>query len=130
MSLKSPKRHTYAQRTRANTEGARMLAEAFCRKVEYVVDDAGRSVRKWFPDQLQTYKNDDIARAVSRRRAIEYTDLVDDIPPTAVKYAVTKGWLVLAGGLYWVTAKAAIELKLPPKTADGLTIRFLKPVAA
>lgn len=129
MSTKISKRRTYEQRTRANTVGARMLAEAFTRKIEFT-EVGGDLVRQWRADELQAYKNSDIGSAISRRRAFEHNELLADIPPTAIKYAVTKGWLVLTGGLYWVTEKAAAELKLPRKGHDGLSIRFLKPVAA
>lgn len=120
------KRRSYDQRSRSNTPAAKILAEAVCRKIEYSVDRNGDRVRTWRKDELQTYKNDDIARAVSRRRALEYSDLLEDIPPTAVKYALTKQWLVLSGGFYFVTEKAAAELKLPKRTFDGMTIRFAR----
>lgn len=130
MTTQRRKRRSYEDRTRSNTPAARMLAEAFTRKIEFTPGPDGEFIRVWRPDELQTYKNDDIARAISRRRAFEFHELVGDIPPTAVKYAVTKGWLVQLQGLYWVTEKAAAEFKLPATTADGVRIRFLKAVAA
>jgi hypothetical protein len=41
--------------------------------------------------------------------------MLEFVPPTAIKYCVTKGWIVKAerGGFYHVTRKAAAELDLP-----------------
>lgn len=129
MRQQATRRKSYEVRSRSNTPAAKALAEAFCRKIEYQVGPDGERLRVWRPDELQTYKNDDIASAIARRRAFEYAELLEEIPPTAIKYALTKGWLRLIDGLYWVTEKGAAELKLPRRTFDGVTIRFLKAAA-
>lgn len=116
------KRRSYEVRTRANTAAASILAKAFNPDAKFAADGA----RVWAPEDMQRYKLEDIALALRGKRAVEFEELVEDVPPSAVKYAVTKGWLVkAAAGFYCVTEKAASELRLPRK-ADGLTIRFLK----
>lgn len=123
-------KRTYEQRTRMNTQGARLLAKAFVERPQFIADDAGNMVRQWRAEELQTFKNADIAAVLSGFRALETHELLEGIPPTAIKYAVTKGWLVMdrVAGFYWVTDKAAFDLKLPRKVG-GLTIKFLKMAA-
>lgn len=120
------RRRSYDERSRSNTEAAKILANAFCREIEFTTNEQGDRVRVWRADELQTFKHDDIANAIRRRRALEQVELLEEIPPTAIKYAVTKRWLIQSGGLYFVTDRAAAELSLPRKDGNGATIRFAK----
>ena len=47
--------------------------------------------------------------------------MLGTVPPSAIKYAVTKGWLVpnACKSLYRVTLKGAIELDLPLRFKGG-----------
>ena len=119
-------RRSYETRSRSNTQAAKVLAEAFCRKVEFTATEEGDLVRQWRKDELQTFKHEDIAGALRGKRAFEHNELLAEIPPTAIKYAVTKSYLVQAAGLYFVTEKAAAEFQLPRKAGNGLTIKFAK----
>jgi hypothetical protein len=50
-------------------------------------------------------------------------ELLVCIPPSGVKYAVTKGWLIAnpSNTLFRVTAQGAIDLKLPRTFRGGAT---------
>jgi hypothetical protein len=117
------RRRTWAQRTGANTKAAAVLARAFNEKPIFETRD-GEEWRVW-PANVQSYSNDDIVKAIARQRAIEASELSHELPPTAVKYAVTKGWLVRQGTLLMVTEKAAAELKLPKRGPMG-QIKFAR----
>lgn len=122
------RRTSYEQRTRSNTPAARAIAKAFCARPEVVEDADGFLVRQWKPEEMQTYTQDEVAGALKRKRAVEHNELLEVIPPSAIKYAVTKHWLKPAavGTYYMVTDRAAADLALPRKTAEGWTIRFAK----
>jgi hypothetical protein len=122
------RRRTYEQRTKATTEAARILARAVTQQIEYMTTPEGDRVRVWRPEELQRFTNADIAKGLSYRRAVEHIELLDFIPPTGIKYALTKGWISKdrRAEFYWVTQKGADELNLPRKVG-GITIRFLKP---
>jgi hypothetical protein len=45
--------------------------------------------------------------------------MLGTVPPSAIKYCVTKGWLIPAGTLYRVTLKGAIDLDLPFRFTGG-----------
>jgi len=57
----------------------------------------------------------DIASCLVNRVAVEPNEMLGTVPPSAIKYAVTKGWLLPNDDktLYRVTLKGAIELDLP-----------------
>ena len=62
--------------------------------------------------------------------------MLGTIPPAAIKYMVTKGWIVAndAKSLYRITLKGAIELDLPLRfkggSHHGKRIPFVKIVTA
>lgn len=130
MARKIRKLRSYDARTGRNTAGAAIIAKAFVERPVFLETAEGCMVREWKPEEMQSYSNADIAEAIGGRRAVERDEMLGTIPMSAVKYCVTKGWLWMDRmGLYWVTEKAATELKLPRKSA-GATIRFLKAIPA
>jgi len=117
------RRKTWAQKTRSHTAAARTLAKAFNERPIFEERD-GETWRVW-PKNFQSYGADDVAQAIKRQRAIEESELSHELAPTAVKWAITKGWLVRAGTLLMVTTKARDELKLPLRNDQG-AIKFAK----
>ena len=75
---------------------------------------------------MQSYTNEDMKRALSRRRAVERHELLDHVPPRAICYMQTKGWIQRdpRGGFYHVTRKAWLDLALPGRDREGRRIRF------
>lgn len=120
------KRRSYEERSGMIGRAAKIAAKAVIEKPVFVEDDDGHLIRQWKPEELQRYGNDEIRQALRNRRAVEAEDMLEFVPPTAIKYCVTKGWIVKAerGGFYYVTRKAAAELDLPRKF-QGRTIQFL-----
>jgi hypothetical protein len=121
------RRKTYAQRTRADTRAAAILAAAVSRPVVIEEDVNGFVAREWRAEELQTYKQADIVAALSGQRFFDEEELLQTIPPSAIRYSVSKGWLLKGAiaGTYWVTEKGATELRLPRKVA-GVTLKFAK----
>jgi len=74
----------------------------------------------------QSYTNDDMRRALSRRRAVELHEILEHVPPTAVGYMQTKRWIEKdpRGGFFHVTRKAWLDLGLPSRDREGRKIRF------
>jgi hypothetical protein len=58
---------------------------------------------------------------------VEVAELLGDIPISAIKNAIYKGWIVKdpTAPFYHVTRLAQIELGLPKKDRNGCAIRFL-----
>ena len=123
------KRKTYSDRTGATGRGAKILAKAMTEKPEFAENANGDLVRVWKKEDLQRFTHDDIAAALLGLRVIEEDDMIERVPGTAVKYAVTNGWLMRdpkIASILWVTVKGAAALKLPA-TVRGRTIKFVKP---
>jgi len=121
------RRTTWAQRTGHNTKSASLLFRAHNDAPQFIEDADGHRSRVWQAHELQSYAKNDIVTAVRFQRAVEREDLLEHIPPSAVKWAVTKGWLfesTTTKGVFWVTRKAAAELDLP-RTHQGRKIQFL-----
>ena len=118
------RRKTWAQRTRANTAAAKKLAKAFNEKPVIEVREFGEEWRVW--DRSHVATNDEVRKAIMRQRAIEECDLSLELPPSAIKDAVTRKWLLRVGSLLMVTEKARDDLKLPRQTGSGMTIKFAK----
>jgi hypothetical protein len=80
-----------------------------------VEDGEGNVMRVWKSSELQSYTNADIASCLANRVAVEPAEMLGTVPPSAIKYCVSKGWLLTneSKTLYRVTLKAAIELNLP-----------------
>jgi hypothetical protein len=121
------RRKTYAQRTAANTKSARITAKALTEKPVFIEDADGHMIRQWKPEEMKRYTNDDMVQALRLRRAVETEDLLEFVPPNAVNYMRTKGWIVPAtlGGYFLISEKAAVDLSLP-RTHQGRKIQFHK----
>ena len=118
---KPRRRKSCEDRTRSNTRAAIILAKATFSKPARIEDDNGNVMRVWQPSELQAYTNAMIASALANRVAVEHNEMLGAIPPTAIKYSVTKGWLLAnpARTLYRVTLKGAVELDLPMRFKGG-----------
>jgi len=117
-------KRTYADRTGMTGRSARILAKAVTEWPAFIEDADGHRIRQWKPDEMQSYSNDDIKSALRFNHVVEVEDLLETLPPSAVKYCATKGWLRLsAGGWYEVTRKAAVDLDLP-RQHRGRKVRF------
>jgi hypothetical protein len=108
-------RKSYADRTGMSARASVILAAAVIVKPETFEDDNGNTIRVWKSSEMSSYSNADIASCLINRVAVEPNEMLGTVPPSAIKYAVTKGWLVPNGDktLYRVTLKGAIELDLP-----------------
>jgi hypothetical protein len=121
-------RRNYAARTQQTLRAAQILCRAANTKPEVVEDQDGNLVRQWTDAELRSYRQDDIALALRRQRIVEIAELLAEIPISAIKNAVYKGWIVKDGAAqyFWVTELAQRELDLPKKDAMGRKIRFLQ----
>jgi hypothetical protein len=121
------RRSTWEQRTAVGSRAARILAKAATEKPVFIEDDDGHRMRQWKPEDLQRFTNDDIRRALRLNRTVEPESMLEFIPPSAIRYCQTKGWIVKdpKGAFFWVTRRAAAELDLP-RQHQGRKIQFLK----
>ena len=104
-----------------NSRASISLAAAVVLKPETIEDADGYTVRVWKSSEMSSYSNSDIASCLANRVAVEPGEMLGTVPPSAIKYAVTKGWLMPNDGktLYRVTLKGAIELDLPLRFKGG-----------
>jgi len=95
-------RKSHAQKTRADSRAATMIAAMFGKGPTFCEDEDGNCIRDWKPCELQRYTNSDIALALANRVAVTDSEMLDIIPPSAIRYCVTKQWLRPHGnnGLY------------------------------
>ena len=114
-------RKSYEDRTGMNKRASVILAAAVFVRPEMKDDEDGNRVRVWKSSEMSSYSNADIASTLTNRVAVEPGDMLGTVPPSALKYAVTKGWLVPNDNhtLYRVTLKGAIELDLPLRFKGG-----------
>ena len=105
----------YARRTGMNTRAAVILAKAVVMKPETIEDPDGNIIRVWKSSESSSYSNADLVSCLRNRVAVEAAEMLGTVPPSAIKYCVTKGWLLpnASGTLFQVTKKAARELDLP-----------------
>ena len=106
-------RDAYAARTGIDTRVAIHLAKGHFEKIEYTDDEDGNRIRVWKSSESSSYSNADLKTCLMNRVAVEANEMLGTVPPSAIKYCVTKGWLIPHGSLYRVTLKAALELDLP-----------------
>jgi len=106
-------RASYAARTGMDSRACKILLAAQAVKVEFHEDEDGNAIRVWKASELQSYTNGDLKACLTNRVAVEANEMLGTVPPSAIKYCVTKGWLVPHGSLYRITRKAALELNLP-----------------
>jgi hypothetical protein len=120
------KRRSYAARSGMDLLAAKIAAKAMIEQPVFVEDADGHRIRQWKPEELQRYSNDEIKEALRLKRVVEPEDMLEFVPPSAIKYCVTKGWIVKAerGGYFHITRKAAADLELPRKH-QGRTIQFM-----
>jgi hypothetical protein len=86
----------------------------FGAKPEFFEDADGHVIRKWTAAESSSYSNADLRACLQNRVAVEAGEMLGTVPPSAIKYCVTKGWLLPKGpDLYLVTRRAAVDLDLP-----------------
>ncbi len=114
-------RDAFAARTGMDKRSAKILVAAHIVKPETFEDEQGNVIRVWKSAEMSSYSNADIASTLRNRVAVEPNEMLGTVPPSAIKYAVTKGWLVpnACKTLYRVTLKGAIELDLPLRFKGG-----------
>ena len=112
---KPPARKSYEARTGMTTRANVTMAAAAMFKPERYEDDNGNMIRVWRKEDMQRYTHSDIASTLINRVAVEPAEMLGTVPPPAIKYAITNGWLVPneSKTLYRITLKAAIDLDLP-----------------
>ena len=129
-------RKSYEARTGMDKRASTILVSAIFVKIAFSEDESGNRVRTWKSSEMSSYSNSDIASCLISRVAIEPNEMLGTVPPSAIKYAVTKGWLVpnACKTLYRVTLKGAIDLDLPLRFQGGQhrgrKIPFLSTTAA
>lgn len=114
-------RKSYEARTGMDKRASTILVSAIFVKAAFSEDEDGNRVRAWKSSEMSSYSNNDIASCLVNRVAIEPNEMLGTVPPSAIKYAVTKGWLLPNDSktLYRVTLKGAIELDLPLRFKGG-----------
>ena len=100
---------SHATKTRSDSRAAACLVAAMFGK--------GPS----FIEEMQRYTKEDMRVALPNRVAVTEGEMLGIIPPSAIRYVTTKGWLRPhgSGGLYFVTEAAASDLKLPRRFKGG-----------
>lgn len=108
-------RKSYEARTGMNSRANRIIVAAMAEKPAFHEDADGYIIREWKKDDLQRFTNEQIASCLRNTLAVTPAEMLGTVPPTAIKYCVTKGWLVAnaSGSILTVTLKAAIDLDLP-----------------
>jgi len=115
---KTPRaRKSYEDRTGMAKRANIILVKAIHTKPETIEDDEGNVMRVWKSSEMSSYSNADIASCLVNRVAVEANEMLGTVPPSAIKYCVTKGWLIpnARKTLYLITLKGAIDLDLPMK---------------
>ena len=122
----------YAARTGMDARASIILAQAVITKPATVEDEDGNVMRVWQKSELQNYTNEHLNTCLRNRVAVEANEMLGTVPPSAIKYCVTKGWLSPNAGktLFYVTRKGAIDLDLPLTFKGGANhgrkIKFVK----
>ena len=115
-------RKSYAARTGMDARSAKVLVKAmFGEKPEFFEDEDGNLIRKWLPSESSSYSNENLRDCLRNRVVVEPNEMLGIVPPSAIKYCVTKGWLVpnASKTLYSVTLRGAIDLNLPLRFKGG-----------
>jgi hypothetical protein len=119
------KRFSYERRTAVGSREAKILFKAYNEEPVFVEDADGHLIREWKREDMSRYTDGDIRQALLRRHAVEEEDLLEYLPPSGIKAAVTWGYLVKDGFWYRPTRKAAAKLGLPRTDPAGRKIRFV-----
>ncbi len=111
----------YAKRTGMTSRAAIITVKSLLVPIDTTEDENGNMVRNWKPSEFQTFKHADIFGVLVNRVAVEMNEMLVGIPPSGIKYAVSKGWLVSTPSnvLFRITLQAAIDLKLPRTFKGG-----------
>jgi hypothetical protein len=118
------KRRSYEERAGLNSRAAKITLKAINDAPEFRETIEGNRVRVWKSSEMSSYSNADVASALRGHYVIEEEEMLATIPPSAIKYAVTKRWLEKTpAGWFYVTTTARAELKLP-SSVRGRKIRF------
>ena len=114
-------RKSYADRTGMSSRASITLAAAIVEKPKTFEDEDGNVIRVWKSSEMSSYSNADIASTLRNRVAVEPNEMLGTVPPSAIKYCVTKGWLVpnASKTLYSVTLRGAVDLNLPLRFKGG-----------
>jgi hypothetical protein len=124
-SKKTRARKSYEDRTGMGKRSNIIMVKAIFTKPETTEDSEGNVLRTWKSSEMSSYSNADIASCLVNRVAVEANEMLGTVPPSAIKYCVTKGWLIPNAGktLYLITLKGAIDLDLPMKFRGKLNGR-------
>ena len=115
-------RKSYAARTRMDSRTSTIIVKAlFGKKPEFFEDEDGNLIRKWLPSESSSYSNENLRDCLRNRVVVEPNEMLGTVPPSAIKYCVTKGWLVPNANktLYSVTLRGAVDLNLPLRFKGG-----------
>lgn len=114
-------RNAYAARTGMDKRSAKILVAAHIVKPETFADEQGNVIRAWKSAEMSWSSNADVASTLRNRVAVEPDEMLGTVPPSAIKYCVTKGWLVPneSKTLYSVTLRGAVDLDLPLRFKGG-----------
>ncbi len=125
-------RDAFAARTGMDKRSAKILVAAHIVKPETFQDEDGNVIRVWKSAEMSSYSNADIASTLRNRVAVEPNEMLGTVPPSAIKYCVTKGWLVpnASNSLYSVTLRGAVDLNLPFRFMGGASHGRKIPFAA
>lgn len=121
------RRKSYEDRTGLSSRAARITLKAV--NAEFIYTEDGVLQRVWKPEEMQSYKNEDIRKWLLGNRVVEADTALQYVPPSAVKYAITKGWIrkdLQGRPFFWITKAAAIDLGLPKPVVSGVTCDFVK----
>lgn len=115
------RRKSYETRSGMLSRASIILAKAVTDKPAMIETEDGHIVRVWQKSESSSYSNADLQTVLSNRIAIEAVEALGTVPPAAIKYCVTKGWLKpnASGSLHFVTKKAALDLDLPLRFKGG-----------
>ncbi len=102
------KQSDYATRSENCTRAAKIAAKALTEAPVFLDDADGNLIRQWTRAELRSFTQADIAHALTRCRVVEVAELLGDIPISAIKNAIYKGWIVKdpAAPFYHVTRLA------------------------
>jgi hypothetical protein len=125
-------RAKYERRTGMNTRASIITAKALIVKPETVEDDCGNIVRVWQKSELLSWTFEQLASTLRNRVAVEPNEMLGTVPPSAIKWATNKGWIVpnTSKSLYSVTLRGAIDLNLPLRFKGGTSHGRKIPFAA
>ena len=109
-------RKSYDERTHRSTRDGIIAAGIVNDQgPERVVNRFDEEVFAWRSRDMQRFTNADLRSWLTGIRVTDPDEAIAEVPPSAFRYAVTKGWLRKdrAAPFYWITKKGGMELNLP-----------------